>query len=1006
MAYAFNIETLYKETDNGLEILKYFLGTCKDFDKALQNQNNAFQLRNNDDTNSAYLVNPQKKLKGDAQYWCVKDFGDEFFTPIKLAMQYTGLDFKYCLKRMYEVFGLAEGKSFFESDTTFKALESGDDRPIGWFDIKLHEKQDDFSIIGKFVTAEIAQKFHFVSVDSFEKIVINKTTKLPMLMTVKSTDSCPVFAYGPHGKTWFKTYAPFDKKYKHGYLGTKPARYVHGLDQLLNKVDKEKIDFLIKQIADAKKDEDDISFINQLEKEKNELMLNRVIIATGGSDGMNIDSLSENVIWFNSEKEQINYDEYNLIKKYVKNIYNLPDIDKTGIQCAYEVAENFWEMKTIWLPTEKLGTNGKDFRNWMNYYQNAKLESIQFHFQNLVNGALKMKFFERPADKKPYKIKPSYLHYFLKVKGFFVYYPEKSFTDKVADQEYIFIQIIDNVVSQTFPNEIRKFCERYLIAKGQSIDVIDLIKSTVQFNDKNLLGIDSIELDFTKYTDDSQCFFYKNLYAKVTANEIVLKPYKTFDNFVWKNSILQTDVFLENPFFRYYKNEAGENKVEILRNNCEYMNFLINTSRVFWRDELETPFAPNQDKEKEAYHEKNRFNLFGEILTPEQKHIQELHFLNKLYAIGYMLHRAKVMSFAKMVYVMDDKPKESEEDSNGRTGKSLFFYGFEQLAKNRFIIDGKNKNITVDKHLLHGLTKENDFVYIEDLELYSGINFFYNWVTGSIIVNPKNSKPYEIHFKDSPKIAVSTNFGLPKVDGSTLGRILFVSFSDYYHVKTDNYNEQRKVNSDFGGQDLFSNSWTAKQWNNHFNFLMQCEQFYLQNRENEISAPQNNIDINNAMATMGENFMEWANAYFNKTQIIKTQKEVQNLTETVIVYEDEEIKGTLNEYVPRSVMQDAYLKVAGKYAKSSTAFKKALQQFCKVNGYTLNPKEKCGSDGKIKLPIIDEKGKRQIVEHFYIQTNDSDFASAIIDELKQHNEYGLQKIENQEKEPPSNELPF
>ena len=131
MAYAFNTETLYKETDNGLKILEMFLKHCKDFDKALQNQKNPFQYRENDDTLSAYLVNPNKKLKGDAQYWRFKDYGDSFYTPIKLAMEKTGLDFYPCLKFLYEHFGLIKGSSFFQAETEVKTLDKTDEIKAG-----------------------------------------------------------------------------------------------------------------------------------------------------------------------------------------------------------------------------------------------------------------------------------------------------------------------------------------------------------------------------------------------------------------------------------------------------------------------------------------------------------------------------------------------------------------------------------------------------------------------------------------------------------------------------------------------------------------------------------------------------------------------------------------------------------------------------------------------------------------------------------------------------------
>lgn len=994
MAYAFNPETLYDKTDNGLEILKYFLVHCKDFDKAVSNQKMPFQFRDNDDTLSSYLVNPDKKLKGDAQYWRFKDYGDEFYTPIKLAMEKTGLDFYPCLKHLYQTFNIVEGKSFFQAETVVKALDKEDKRQNGWWNIEFKKEHHNLTHIGRFVTPEIAEKYHFKSVDFYEKVFIKKDTGLLTYIKITATDSFPIFAYSPDNKTWCKTYAPLsnDKQYKHGYLGKKPARYVHGLEQI-RKDFNAYIDNLNKQIKKAVADKNEY-LSNELTLKRNTFQFDNVMICTGGSDGLNVASLGYDCIWFNSESEQISHEEYNELKKYCKQIYNLPDVDTQGVKYAYEVAENFWQMKSIWLPKEKLGTNGKDFRDWMKFYANANIEAVKYQFLNLITGALQMKFFEI-NEKKTVKIRPSYLHYFLKVKGFNLYYPEKQFTDKVAEQEYIFIRIEENIVTQVFPNQIRKFCERYLIAKGQNTFVIDQIKTTVQFTDKNLLGLDDIKLDFKNYSLESQTFFFNNLTATVTADGIKTEPYKSYQNFVWNDAILKNDILPEAPFFKHTIDENGNDKLQILREDCDYMNFLVNTSRMFWRKELETPFAQNQQDEKTAYHSNNRFNIAGENLTEEEKDTQAKHFLNKCFSIGYLLHKQKRQSFAKVVYTIDDKAKDSEEDANGRSGKSIIFYGIDQLRPNRFLIDGKNKNLTTDKHVLHGLTKENDYLYIEDLDQYTSFEFFYNWITGSLVVNPKNTKPYEIKFFDVPKMAVTSNYGLPKVTPSTLGRLLFMSVSDYYHVKTDHYLEERKVSSDFG-YDLFSLSWDKKQWNIFYNFLMQCLQMYLQNFDHEINAPQSNIDINNAMASMGDVFMEWCESYFQKTQTIDVEKEIIGMdSKPTIIIEQETITGTLNEYVSRSVMQDSYSKRAGKFSKTSANFKKSLQQYCKIKGYTLNPKELCGSDGFIKRPIVDEKNKRQIVEHFFIKTPDN----SLISEQQQ-------EAPTNEKTNKSNDLPF
>ncbi|EDO26479.1 predicted protein [Nematostella vectensis] len=304
---------------------------------------------------------------------------------------------------------------------------------------------------------------------------------------------------------------------------------------------------------------------------------------------------------------------------------------------------------------------------------------------------------------------------------------------------------------------------------------------------------------------------------------------------------------------------------------------------------------------------------------------------------------------------MDDKPKESDDDANGRSGKSLLFQGVDKLNRNRFLIDGKNKSITQDRHIFHGLYDTNDYIQIDDADKYLEFKFFYTKITNSIIVNPKNAQPYEIPFEEAPKIAYITNYGMPNMTGSDYGRILFVSFSDYYHAKTEHYREERKPSHDFDGKDLFQ-GWETKQWNIFYNFMLQCCQLYLQHRGSEFQAPQDNITINNLRAGMGDNFEEWANSYFHADN--------------------------LDRKIPRKELMDDYSDyVGGKSAKSSQAFKKALQSFCKIHNYKLNPVEAQGKDGRIKDNVFDiKKQKNTTVECFYVQSQEIVAAATIEEE--------------------------
>lgn len=932
--YSLTPEFLYEHTNHGLDIIFKYVPDAV----GSETSKKPFKFRD-ERSASATLIKKQ-------DCWVVNDFGDKGYSPIEICRYFTGYSFIEALKFLYAEYNLAPGANFFQPNTDFEDT----DQELGTYEIIENADFKHIDLVGRFLNEKTAIEYGFISVKEYSFVFKNKKTDRATLCKITATDNFPIYAY--QFNDWAKIYQPLDRKHKHSYVGKKPQRHVFGLERLKN-IFKETIDNFNLDIEEAQKQKDEYN-VMKLTTERDAFKIESVINCSGGSDGLNVASLGYNCIWFNSESEQLSYDEYKQLKKICHTIYNLPDIDTAGTKYGYQVAEMFWNLKTIWLPESIKAHNGKDFRDWLKKYSKSDENAVKFQFKNLLAGALKMKFFNLNPKSKKYTIRPSYLHYYLKVKGFYVYYLDRKNIEKTSVLPFIFIRITDHIVEHFNHVKIRKFVERDLIEKGQPTEVIDVIKSTIQFTENNLQSIDSIELNFKTHTEDSQTFFFKNMIATINADGIEYKPYREYKNYVWRENILETTIQKsEKPFFEPYKDEKGNDRVKILRTDCQFMNYLINGSRMSWRKELELPFEHNSE-EKKAYYEANKFNLSAESLTEEERTIQEQHFLNKAFAIGYVLHRNKVESFAKLVYVMDDSPKESEEDSNGRSGKSLMFNGVDRLLKKRFKIDGKGKSIMTDKHILQGFSNESDYLRIEDIDQYMPIEFFYNWVTDSIPVNPKNATPFEVPFSEAGKLVVTSNFGISKVNQSTLGRLFFVSFSDYYHVKTDKYLEERKVNADFDFNDLFSSAWTDEQWVSFYNFLMFCCQIYLKYRNAEFNAPLNNINLNNFKASIGDNFMSWCENYFTPSQYDENLKE--------------QIAGTLDEPILRKEMQKNYADFVGqKSAKSATAFKKALNDFCKMKGWILNPKDMQGSDGTIKHPVV-ENGKRQILEHFYIST--------------------------------------
>lgn len=948
MNYKFTAETLYENTNKGLDIIHKY---CPESIGCERNRKQ-FKFRKDENTASATLFE-----KPDC--WVIKDFGDKGYSPIEVCRYFTGWDFFTALKNLYQEFGLAEGV-YFKPETTFT---ESTDKPLGWFEIIENEKFENIELVGRFLTEEIAAEYDLVSVKEYSFVVNLKKTGKPALCKIVANERFPIFAYTPekdkngNAITWAKMYQPADKKYKHSFVGKKPKRHVFGLTRLQKKFDNAIADFNSRIKESSRKGE--LDTVKELTIERDQFKLDAVFNCSGGSDGLSLAALDHDVIWHNSESEHLDYDTYVILKKICRAIYNLPDIDKPGIAAAYATAEAFWNLYTIYLPESIKNHGGKDFRDWVKKYSQSDKKAIKYHFDNLVHGALRMKFFDRKGTKKrdgstnyTYRIRFEFLCYFLNIKGFYTYEIANKNLDNTAPEQVIFIQITGNIVKPVSPRIIRSFAKQFLREKGQPVEVLDLLSTSTVFNENNLITLRSIDLDFTSFTRDSQYFFFKNNIAEVTADGITLHPNGKVANYVWDHSVKKHVIQKEDPFLNVTIGDEGRPIIEILRHDSQYLNFLCNTSRVFWRKELEEPFKDDFEA-KAKYHAENRFNISGKFLSPDEIRTQNLHLGSKIFALGYLAHRYKQMSFAKMIVAMDDKPKELEEDANGGTGKTLIFRGLNQLLPNSFPLDGKSTTLTTDKHALQGLTKENDYILLQDTHAYFDFNFVYNWVDDFITVNPKFSSPFVIPFEESPKIAVTTNYGMRNFIASTDRRTFPITTSDYYHVHTDGYLEERTVASDFDGKDLFT-TWDDKQRNIHYYFMMECLQIYLKYRTFDFRAPSNNLKLNNIKASLGDAFITWADGYFTLDTADPDN-------------ENQVILGTLNRYILRREMYKSYADVAQKGAKNATKWKKDLSDYCKTRGYVLNPKKLCGSDGLIKKACTDNGGTRQVLEHFFVE---------------------------------------
>lgn len=304
--------------------------------------------------------------------------------------------------------------------------------------------------------------------------------------------------------------------------------------------------------------------------------------------------------------------------------------------------------------------------------------------------------------------------------------------------------------------------------------------------------------------------------------------------------------------------------VKVKNTESNFFKYLINTSRLYWRKELEEQFKDEDASASEEYLKNNRFRIDGEGLTEEEIADQCQNLASKMFAVGYMLHAYKSPSRAWAPFAMDNRIGEKGE-CNGRSGKSFFFVTLANFLRRVSISGRGGKKIFDNPHIYEQVNRYTDFILIDDLDSTVKLESFYDMITGEITVNPKNNAIFTLSFEESPKIAFTSNYVPEKFDASTMARLLPMVFSDYYHEATaeSDYIETRRVYDDFG-RDLFTKSYTNDEWNADINFLLQCLSFYFSaiSSGEKVLPPMDTIIKRKLLADIDGDFKDWAEVAF------------------------------------------------------------------------------------------------------------------------------------------------
>ncbi|HNX37500.1 MAG TPA: hypothetical protein PL124_05460 [Candidatus Cloacimonadota bacterium] len=900
-------QEILNASHGGLDIILSYYPQAND---SLKTNRKEFKIRD-ERTPSARL-----KQLADGN-WVVTDFGDDG-TPrnaIQVCMKEDEITYREAIVKLAARYNLG-GINPEINKPGFEKRPAAADEKEGemYFDIKEEMTDAEVAELGPLVNRDVCKKYNVYALNSFTYIK-NREAQI-----TTSNDNYPIYMVD-HGE-FKKIYQPKnpDKAYRFRYSGTRTKDYVNGLAQVKKAFDELNIEY------DPESNDPD---------KKKMQKLTEIIIASGERDALNIAGHGYQVIWMNSESQIMDAKLYSELTKMTEHIYNLPDIDATGRKQAFKLGLQYLDIRTVWLPQrlreyhDNRGKPRKDFRDYVELW--PRIED----FKKLMRVAMPMRFWDEQYGDGgiKYFFNNEQAYHFLMANGFY------QLENKNLREGMMFIHMNGNIIREVDAEDCRKFIQNFMADRYLPIPLRNTVHRSNQLGDSSLRGLDEIKLDFTDYDKTTQYLFFVNRTWKVTPRGILeLKPGEV-DRYVWEEEVIQHKVSKKDPPFTIkFNGEDSEYEIDINNTDSIFFRFLINASRIHWKTEFFTRATGSQDENK-AYIKENRYNISGKRLDPDESWEQRQHLINKIFSIGYLLHRYKDPARPWCVFAMDNKITETGE-SHGRSGKSLCYRTIRYFMKS-VTLNGRNPKLTENPHVFDRITEHTDYVLVDDADQYLNFGFFFNALQGDMEVNPKNNQSYEIPFEHVPKFCITSNFTLRNIDPSTEGRILYTVFSDYYHVRTEgeDYTEDFTIRDDFG--KVLFNDYNEEEWNDDFNFFAACLQFYLSvPREIKLNPPMDNVTKRNLRTEMGEAFKNWADVYFDMKE------------------------GNCDRLIERDKAFKDFEEKSGQHKWTTNKFTKALKAWCRYTEYVekFNPDQFRNSSGRIIRKVNNEAAEMIFVQ--------------------------------------------
>ena len=332
----------------------------------------------------------------------------------------------------------------------------------------------------------------------------------------------------------------------------------------------------------------------------------------------------------------------------------------------------------------------------------------------------------------------------------------KFYPDKESGK-FDFVKTSKNFIAVFEESKIKDFVLNDLRSRG-CIDAFELMANNTSYFNSNFLSmVKSIDVNFNRDDANTSYLYYQNGIVKTTKEKIELLKYSDITDLVWENQVINRDIDLNNESEGVFK------------------TFLWKLS------------AENVD----------RYYTLKSV-------------------IGYLMHSYQNEAKPKSIIFNDEML--SDDVANGGSGKGLIHKAIGKIKK---IITEDGKSFDHKSQFAYQrVAKDTQIFLIDDVPKNFDFENLFSVITEGMTVEKKGQDAYQIPFKESPKISITTNYTVNGFSPSHERRVFEVEIANFFNA---NHTPQ----DEFG--HLFFVDWNEKEWANFDNFMIRCVQFYLKN---------------------------------------------------------------------------------------------------------------------------------------------------------------------------------